>query len=207
MTVANARPLEAIRRMNAGQVPAVVEPLLQARGDDDELKAAIRTAVQGIGFECFVISRRNRLTRDIGSNWRCWGTHPGAWADLSRARNYAAIEPIRRSAYRAAVPLIWDQARVNSLLETREYFADAASFGICSGVSMAVSTSHRSYVDFFDVYTSARTITDAHRKEVMRRMTDLWALGAYGRLLLPEGVFGNPSRESFRAFSHRRARP
>ena len=206
MTVADAPLAAAIRGLGTGQVPVVVEPLLQARGDGDALKAALRKAVQGIGFEYFVVSRRNRLIRDIGSKWSCWGTHPSEWADLSRARNYAAIEPIRRSAYRAAVPLVWDQARFSPLAETREYFASAASFGICSGVSMAVYTGHRSYVDFFDVYTAARTITDAHRKEVVRRMADLWALGAYGLLLLPDGVFGNPARKSFRTFTHRRAR-
>jgi hypothetical protein len=57
MTVADARPADARRGLSASQLPAVVEPLLEARGDGDKLNAALCKAVHGIGFEYFVRSR------------------------------------------------------------------------------------------------------------------------------------------------------
>jgi hypothetical protein len=206
MAVADGSPMERVRPLDSGEAPVVVEPLLEGRGDGGRLRAALCEAVQKLGFERFVFSRRNRLTRGIGSNWSCWGTHPSEWASLSRARNYAAIEPIRRSAYRAAVPMLWDQNRFRADSGARDYFSDAASFGICSGVSMAVYTGHRGYVDFFDVYASTKALTKAHTKEVVRSLTDLWALGAYGHRLLPPDALGHPLATTFRSFSSRRAR-
>lgn len=174
--------------MSVAATPAVVEPLLAAAGKPPELMAAIHSAVAKYGFDQFVFSRRNRLRSGIGTTWNCWGRFPPAWAALSRARNFAAVEPIRRHTFRTAVPLLWDQGTFGREAAVREYFAEAAHFGIRSGVSIAIFTSSPRYVDFFDVYAPAQSLSARRRDSVLRHLADLWAIGAYGRALLPPEV-------------------
>lgn len=178
-----------------GLVPPIAESLVAARGDSSAMRKVMSSALQEMGFSSFVFSRRNRLQTNIGSRWSCWGDFPDEWAKLSRARGFSTVEPIRRATYRNALPLLWDQNRFATEERSREYFAAAATFEICSGVSIVVSTTAKSSVDFFDVYAPVKVIATAHRRGILERMSDLWVLGTYGHAMLPDNALVLPTRD------------
>lgn len=188
-------------------VPEIAESLVEAQGDERRLVEAIRAAIAPLGFEQFVFSRRNRVRCGIGSRWSCWGDIPQDWAKLSRARNYAAIEPIRRQTHHMALPQWWERGTFRGPHGIDEYFAAAATFGIRSGVCIPLFGLDSRYVDFFDVYASTPRFSVFRRAETVRRLADLWTIGAVGHELLPPealDVVSGDRNQAIRPVDYRR---
>jgi DNA-binding CsgD family transcriptional regulator len=168
-------------------VPDVVQPLLEAEQDERDLRDAIWSAVQRLGFASFGFDRFNRSPDGVGSRWSNWGTTSEGWRKRVHERNYSATTPLHRAAFRSSVPERWNHDRFAHDPALAGFFEDAASFGICSGVCMAIPSGDVRYAHFFTVSSPAKVVSNAQMKS---SVAELWALGAYGHRLLPAAALG-----------------
>jgi DNA-binding CsgD family transcriptional regulator len=188
----------------ATDVPSAVWPIVAAAREGRDLKEAIAAAVRQLGFECFSFVRSPRDTGRPGAAFTSWGNIPVEWNALYRQRHYAEIDPRPRAAARSAIPEVWDRTRYPDTPELRGFFDAAASFGICSGVSMVMNQPDPGYIAFFSVVSAVQVIDGARRQAIARAMGDLWAIGAYGYRLLPGvGLSDDDARQAQRPLSAR----
>jgi len=172
---------------SARDVPDVAQPLVEAAREGLDLKDVMKSAVQRLGFASFGFDRFNRAADGVGSQWRNWGTTSEGWRQRVRERSYAATTPLHRAAFRSSVPERWNRERFASDPALAEFFDDAASFGICSGICMVIPSDDIRFIHFFTVSSPANLVGDTQMKS---SVADLWTLGAYGHRLLPAEARG-----------------
>ncbi len=190
--------------LSATDVPAAVWPVVAAARERRNVKEAIAAAVRSLGFEWFSFVRSPRDTGRPGASFTSWGNVPAPWIELYRERRYAEIDPRPRAAARSAIPEVWERSRYPDTPELREFFDAAATFGVCSGVTMVMNQPDPAHVEFFSVVSSLTVVDGARRQAIARAMGDLWAIGAYGYRLLPGAALtGDEAREAKRPLSAR----
>lgn len=170
------------------ETPAVVWPLFEAARFGGDFKEAVRGVIRSLGFEWFrwVVSYRDGT--GFGADHDLLNGGPGEWADLYRARNYRASDPLFREALERGVPRIWDQGTHHANPAWNEIYEAAAFYGMGHGVHMVVHDGQPGALNYFIVAGPERRMGVMHRKAVVQSFPALWAVAAYGRKLLPPGT-------------------
>jgi DNA-binding CsgD family transcriptional regulator len=173
--------------ISPGNTPEIVRPLVEAAGNEPVLKDAVTKAIQRLGFEVFTYASFNRSADGLGPKFAVWKTTPLSWTERYIERDYAAIDPVARTALRSSTPECWNPDRFAHERTLGEFFDDGGYFGLRSGVCMCIPSPDVRSIHFFNVMSSAKLVGDVQAKS---GMADLWALGAYGhRLLRDAGIW------------------
>lgn len=94
--------------------------------------------VESIGYENFLFAYSMQipgLTEEQGK--KTLNGYPKPWFDLYCARRYTAIDPVVLTALATFEPFEWSDLDFSSVTpEVIELFTAAASFGVCSGMSV-----------------------------------------------------------------------
>lgn len=102
------------------------------------LQPVMESIVMALGFDSFVygMSADPTPTRRDSRSF-VWTTLPREWVRLYGERGYIEVDPRVTQTYHRNVPLVWDAADFRNDPRCRDFLADAARFGICSGVAMS----------------------------------------------------------------------
>ena len=102
------------------------------------LQPVMESIVLALGFDSFVygMSADPTPTRRDSRSF-VWTTLPREWVRLYGERGYIEVDPRVTQTYNRNVPLVWDAADFRNDPVCRDFLADAARFGICSGVAMS----------------------------------------------------------------------
>jgi len=121
--------------------PPVVQPLVDAGTCQESLTRALQHIAQQLGFDGFVygVTTSTRPTQE--SRTYVWTSMPEEWVRLYDQRAYIEIDPRLHAARESMFPVIWHRDAFSNSEPNREFFDASASFGIRSGVAMAVRNS------------------------------------------------------------------
>ena len=172
-------------RLTQSESPAIVWPLIEAVQDGGNVREVTREQVRGLGFEWFALLLANRAPSGMGGGQEVLNGAPDGLLATYRERNFHRIDPRQTTAARTGLPQIWDQTSLASDPLTSDMYEIMASFGCGHGVHIALHQPEAPFVAFFIVASPERVLTNAHRQSISRQLPSLWALGAYGRKLLP----------------------
>ena len=82
------------------------------------------------------------VTRDIGgvrTAQLMWTTLPARWSDVYRRDAFASVDPRLARIHGQIGSMLWDACDYARDLRRRAFLAEAAHFGICSGVAVALT--------------------------------------------------------------------
>ena len=167
------------------EAPSVVWPLIEAARFGGDLKEAARGAVRGLGFDWFrwVVSYRDGT--GLGADQDLLNGGPDDWAEVYRVRNYRASDPLFREALERVFPRIWDRTTHRDNPTGNEIYEAGALHGMGHGLHMILHAPQSRSLNFFIVAAPERSIDATRRKTIARSYPALWAIGTYGRKLLP----------------------
>lgn len=150
-----------------------------------DLKEATRAAVHRLGFEWFrwVVSYRDGA--GLGADRDLLNGSPDGWSELYKTRNYRAFDPLFREAAERCLPRFWDQTTFRDNPLGHEIYEAAALYGMGHGIHMLVHAPQSNPLNFFIVAAPERRIDATRRRAIARSFPELWAIGTYGRKLLP----------------------
>ena len=187
--------------ISPGDVPEIVRPLVEAAQEERGLRDAVSRTIQQLGFQVFTYVSFDRSPDGVGPRFDVWKTTPQGWTGRYVDRNYAAIDPVARTALQSSTPECWNPDRFAHDTALGEFFDDGGYYGLRSGVCMCIPSADVRSIHFFNVMSSAKFVSDVQAKS---SMADLWALGAYGhRLLHDTGVWPDRSQEGGRGLTRR----
>jgi DNA-binding CsgD family transcriptional regulator len=142
------------------RVPAIFAPLLRA-ADAAQLAAATGQAMRSLGFDTFTYGAAIRLKAEWEPWYASWTTLPVEWIRRYHEMNYIDTDPRIIAGFGSPTPLIWDRSTLGGTPESEAFLADAARFGLRSGIvfhipgpdaehHMAAFNSARSDCDWID---------------------------------------------------------
>lgn len=117
--------------------PHLVE-LIRAKRRGEPLEPIMIKVMHQLGFESFMYGMSaNPLPHRRDHRAYVWTTLPMAWVRRYGEKGYIEIDPRITETYNRNVPFMWDAADYRDDPRYAEFFADAARFGVCSGVSIS----------------------------------------------------------------------
>jgi LuxR family transcriptional activator of conjugal transfer of Ti plasmids len=122
-----------------GTIDRYIEEIRTAALAGKPLQSVVIPIMHALGFEHFGfgITTAVRPTRDSRSFM--WTTMPRQWIEIYDRKAYVEIDPRVTTTLDRNTPFVWDSADFEHREELREFFADAAKYGIRSGVSICVN--------------------------------------------------------------------
>jgi DNA-binding CsgD family transcriptional regulator len=154
------------------RLDAPLRPLIKAASCGAPLDSAMRSVVGGFGFACFTYGRlaEPRLHPDARS--LLWTTSSREWVDLYDRKSYIEVDPRLTESGQRATPVLWDGAALRRVGALRGFLADAARFGIRSGVSVSFrAPDHSRVVVALDSPVSP--VDPGRQARIARRMGDI----------------------------------
>jgi len=113
-----------------------------------------------------------------------FATQPREWSLRYEGKNYIEVDPRIAIAMRSSSPVPWDQeialaaGRPQHQQRLRDFLADAARFGIRSGVAWILRNPHNHGV--LVALNSSRPVFDAHQQTILaRNIGDILTFGTY----------------------------
>ena len=102
------------------------------------LQPVMKSIVAELGFDSFMYgmsadpSPTRRETRTF-----VWTTLPREWVVLYGRRGYIEVDPRVTQTYNRNVPFVWDATEYRGDPQCRDFLADAARYGVASGVAIS----------------------------------------------------------------------
>ena len=154
---------------------APLRPLLEAASRGTPLDAAMRGIVGGFGFDSFMYGRLAEPKPGRASRPLLWTTDPREWMALYDRKAYIEVDPRLTQSDHRATPLLWDGATLRRDGRLHGFLADAARFGIRSGVSVSFRAADHSRIVV--ALNSPVSPVDAGRQaRIARRLGDIMLL-------------------------------
>jgi len=176
--------LDPSQRPDIGFRPAIMEPMLCAADEGRDLVPALRKVVANLGFESFMYGLSTTTLPRRDALIYFFATLPREWSLLYERENYIEVDPRVSMAMRHSAPVPWDQdiAIANALPQhhprVRQFLADAARYGVRSGVVWGLRNPHNHGV--LVVLNSSEPIFGAsQRASLARNIGDVLTFGMY----------------------------
>jgi DNA-binding CsgD family transcriptional regulator len=174
-TLSPGRPrLESTRFL-----PPVLSPLIAAAERGESLIGAVEAIVRVLGFDSMMYGTSLRTRPENEETGYVFTTLPREWVMRYDQNSYVEVDPRIRHIYDSAMPLIWDQKSERGKdAATDAFLDDAAAFGVCSGVAVAVFSAWGGHV--IVAYNSRRPEIDEVRGyAISRSLPELSLLAVY----------------------------
>ena len=158
-----------IRTVRVGgnlSTPAVIAPLVEAAAHGRDLVSAVTTIVRSLGFDTFMYGLTTVYRPGHDSFAYSFTTVPPEWVLHYDQLAYIEIDPRIEAAMASSLPYIWDQSTERGKSGPVDRFIDdAASHGICSGVSFLLPDHNRASVIL--CLNSSLPVVDAKRRTML----------------------------------------
>lgn len=144
-------------------VPPIAAPLLAAHAQGSPLAPVLQSIARDLGFDHFMYGVSSTATSHPASHAFVWTSLPDAWVREYAAAAYLQSDPRLRGARDSTLPFLWDAGTCARTAAERAFFADAARYGVRSGVAIALR--HRFDAPGVFVLSSAAPANDDARRE------------------------------------------
>lgn len=169
--------LEPLTRAATEFIPPIARPLMEVRCGES-LTAALRDIVRNLGFDTFLYGVTTSARPGIDGRSYVWTNQPPEWMRRYDQRAYIEIDPRLRGAWNSTAPIVWDRRTFPDTRENREFFDDAARFGVGSGVSM-ILRNPRHAPALFALNSSIATPDADRRRHILSMLGEILVLGSY----------------------------
>jgi len=164
--------------------PAILEPMLRAADNHEDLMPPLLGIVQGLGFSSFMygLSTAARPGRD--SLIYFFATSPREWSLLYESKAHIEIDPRIQTALDNSGPAPWDWdsalRRVSASRRVRvmEFLCDAHEFGIGSGLTWGLRNPENNGV-LLAFNLPEKVFGEAQLRRLERSIGDILAFGTY----------------------------
>jgi len=167
--IAPAAPL----RLNALVRNRHIEMLLDAARRGEALESAMARILQAWQFDSFMhVMSPSTLPLQRDDRAFIWTTLPPAWVALYAAHGHIETDPRIALTYNRNAPFLWDAADFAHDPRYAAFLADAAAFGIRSGVTMSFrDPTHGRVVVAFN--SSTGPVTPRRQRAISARLGDM----------------------------------
>jgi len=190
--------------VDLGTVPEVIQPLLEARGEQRTLTEALQKIIVGLGFNSFTYGYATEPLPNRDTRGYVWTTAPAAWVEIYDQRAYVEVDPRLSQTVASAVPIVWDRYAFPDSPRLREFFDVAAGFGVCSGIATMVRDPSFPRV-LFSLNSSATRLAEAHLARLSEQLGDIMVLASFVHAIFvaDPAVNSAPPPSVGRPLSHR----
>ncbi len=160
-------------------VPPLVRPLVEAAYAGEDLLPLLRSVARSFGFDHFEHGVSLSTHPNAQTHSFMLTTLPREWITLYD--EHARIEDDPRVAFgiQSTLPFVWDQKSLRGKsTAVDEFRASAATFGVCSGVSVSIRDAH-SRLALTSLTSNRRSLSHADRERIATRLGDFIVLGKY----------------------------
>jgi len=163
--LANIKPGKPARLVGAVTTPALMA-LISAKRRNQPLEPVMVNVMQQIGFDSFMYGMSDN-TGPLRKDFRTfvWTTLPKEWVRCYGEKGYIEVDPRSTETYARNIPLVWDAADYKHDTKCTAFFADAARYGVCSGVCISFRDPDHGRVVV--AFNSKITPVSAERKSVI----------------------------------------
>lgn len=173
----------------AGFVPPIARPLVDAIETGRPLTAALLDIINQLGFDDFTYFVAAGPQPTVRSPMCIWTSVTRDWTRLYEERRHVEVDPRLRGAWSSLLPFVWDRATCAHSARELAFFDDAAIFGVCSGVAVALRTRFDAPGTF--MLSSIEKSMDADRRRHLRSTVgQVLVLGAFVHDLLRTSAVG-----------------
>ena len=139
--------LQGLRPAENRTTPSLLAPLKDAAEQGRDLLPVVCSIVRSLGFDSLMYGLSTALRPGQDSLMFFFTNAPLAWAKRYDQEAYIEVDPRIEHGAASTLPHIWDQSTARGKSERVDAFLrDAATFGICSGVSFLLPDTQRASV-------------------------------------------------------------
>jgi DNA-binding CsgD family transcriptional regulator len=170
--LANIQPGKSARVPGAVVSPHLTE-LIRAKRRNQPLEPVMIKVMARLGFDSFMYGM-SADTTPLRQDTRTfvWTTLPLAWVRRYGEMGYIEVDPRATETFNRNVPFVWDAHDFRDDPRCTAYFADAARFGVCSGVAISFrDPDHGRVVCGFN--SAITPVDSARRSAIAAQLGDL----------------------------------
>ena len=164
--LANIKPGKPARLVGAVTTPSLIA-LIEAKKRNQPLEPVMTQVMQALGFDSFMYAMSSTPIAHRDNRVFVWTTLPLEWVQRYGQQGYVEIDPRVSETYNRHVPFVWDAADYRQDERYSAFFADAARYGVCSGVSISFRDADQGRV--LCAFNSAVTPVSRARKETIAK--------------------------------------
>jgi DNA-binding CsgD family transcriptional regulator len=153
----------------------LLRPLLEAAARGLALERPMQSIVQALGFDSFMYGMSTDAKPKRDSRSYVWTTLPAEWVAYYDRNSLIEIDPRLTLTVNRTSPLLWDGATLDVGPEGKRFLAQAARFGIRSGVVLSFrDPDHARIVVALNSHVSP--VDEARRMMIHRHVGDIMLL-------------------------------
>lgn len=126
-----------------------LEPLADATSRGEPLDESLAVVVRELGFDHYTYGTGTVPTPTGESHSYVRTNLPQAWIDRYSERAYIEVDPRVTTAIEHAIPMPWDRYSFAQTMRLRNFFDDAARYGVCSGIAVGLRDPARALSGFY----------------------------------------------------------
>lgn len=110
---------------------------MQGAKTSDELRVEMERFAKEMGFERFTYALRISAPSLTPQKFILSG-YPQEWVERYVAKSYFEVDPVVLHCQHSSLPVVWDEHSQEGVGKTKEFWEEARSFGLKSGLSFVV---------------------------------------------------------------------
>jgi DNA-binding CsgD family transcriptional regulator len=188
-----------------GFIPPILDPLVKAAENGQDLVPVIQSITHSFGFDTFMYGVCTSPRPDHESRMYVFTTAPLEWVARYDQLAYIEVDPRVLLLWDSTLPLVWDQRTVRGGGAKSEAFLDdALKFGIASGVCVPLGDEANTRV-IMALNSTVREVDEPRRLAITRNLGDIVVFAHYFHELFMKSVvrLGIQSRFTGRPLSNR----
>ncbi len=159
----------------ASRLEPAIRRLLVAASIGAPLEPTMRSIVHRLGFDSFMYGRLEDSPSRRRGRSSLWSTHLPEWVALYDRNAYIDIDPRLTCTRGTATPLVWDSATMQRDAHLRQFLADAARYGIRSGVSVSFRDADHARI-VVALNSDISPVDEIRHTRIARRLGDIMLL-------------------------------
>ena len=185
----NELSLEAPVLLPSGPVPAFLLPIAEAASSGGSVGMALAEVVRHLGYDTFTYGCGSAPTPTRESRNYVWTNLPLEWVRLYDQNSYVEVDPRVTDAVTHTTPMQWDRFTFPSTKRLREFFDNAAKYGVCSGVAVGLRDPQRALAGLYLGSVRPR-IDDAERARYSHIQGNILLLAHFIHALVTTNIVG-----------------
>ena len=177
----------ALTRVAAGDVPLLVLPLVDDVRRNRPPESALAAIARALGFDSATYTATTAAQPARERRSYVWTTMSRDWVERYEARAYVEVDPRIAETRHRATPLVWDRYVFPATTKLREFFDDAAKFGLGSGIAVGLRDPSRAGA-LFSLNSRSPKLDAAARERLNRRQGEILVVAHYVHALLMEAI-------------------
>lgn len=171
--------LESVHVAAPPASPAVIWPLMDAATRGGDLIGAVKEIVTALGFDTLMYGLSTEIRPGHDSYIYFFTTASPQWVRRYQQEAYIEVDPRVEAALTSTLPYVWDQLTERGKSGRLDSFIDdAASHGICSGVSFILPDSRRASV-MLALNSSISRLNEERRQLLVGNFGTMLTFGRY----------------------------